>query len=387
MPVTTLSINDGGFLASANDLEFILPQLNTMTSDSWGFNFGDTLRNNLIVAGNIVASNAGVTGRGTDYSVVVLSSGSVSGDNGMDMLFSDNVDVVNHGDINGYDKDGVQFFQTNGENSVVNTGRITATDLGIEVFNTEADLYTMTINNSGTVFGGNAAIDGADGVETVYNSGILLGDVLLFGGDDRIDTRSGLVSGEIDLGGGNDVAIGSQEDDTIIAGAGDDIVRAGGDDDTVTGGDGNDILRGAGGDDDLRGEDDDDLIFGGTGDDVIRGNTGNDELRGGTGDDRVAGGSGDDEIHGGRGDDTLTGNSGADVFVFNASAGNDTITDFRVNLDMIDLSALGTRFNRVDAATEVVNGNAIIDLDMLGGDGTIVVRGVGGNLDANDFLF
>ncbi|MDC9715411.1 MAG: type I secretion C-terminal target domain-containing protein, partial [Gammaproteobacteria bacterium] len=63
---------------------------------------------------------------------------------------------------------------------------------------------------------------------------------------------------------------------------------------------------------------------------------------GGTGADTITGGEGDDTITGGEGDDTLTGGTGSDIFDYNAIVdspitGGDTITDFAVTEDKLDL--------------------------------------------------
>lgn len=60
---------------------------------------------------------------------------------------------------------------------------------------------------------------------------------------------------------------------------------------------------------------------------------------GGSADDRLAGSSLNDIINGGAGDDTLSGNGGADLFIMN-DLDNDTITDFSVDEDIIDLTLL-----------------------------------------------
>jgi Ca2+-binding RTX toxin-like protein len=58
-------------------------------------------------------------------------------------------------------------------------------------------------------------------------------------------------------------------------------------------------------------------------------------LIGGTRGETLVGSSGDDRIEGGRGNDTLTGGLGADRFVFSASDGSDTITDFQSGVDKL----------------------------------------------------
>ncbi|HZF44523.1 MAG TPA: M10 family metallopeptidase C-terminal domain-containing protein [Sphingomonadaceae bacterium] len=84
-------------------------------------------------------------------------------------------------------------------------------------------------------------------------------------------------------------------------------------------------------------------LFGGLGNDVLIGGAGNDSIRGGAGDDRLSGGAGVD---------TLTGGSGSDIFVFADASyrnGNDTITDFVIGTDRIDLSNIDANRNTDNA--------------------------------------
>ena len=64
-------------------------------------------------------------------------------------------------------------------------------------------------------------------------------------------------------------------------------------------------------------------------------------IRGGHGDDILGGGSADDTISGGPGADTMNGGDGSDRFVFGGvDTGRDTINDYDMAQDVIDLSAL-----------------------------------------------
>ena len=128
--------------------------------------------------------------------------------------------------------------------------------------------------------------------------------------------------------GSNDTLNGTSGPDSIWARGGNDVVNANGGDDTVGGAAGNDQLNGGTGND---------VVFGGGGADTLNGDSGNDELFGGSGADNINGGSGNDIIAGGAGNDALVGGAGADRFQFFDNFGADTITDFEVGVDTIEL--------------------------------------------------
>ena len=144
---------------------------------------------------------------------------------------------------------------------------------------------------------------------------------------------------------------GSNQPNTIRALDGNDTVNAGGGGDTVYGGNGTDTINGEAGDDDLYGQAGDDVIHGDAGNDEIWGGSGNDQifrdqnddqiLWGGSGTDIIQGGNNDDRLAGGFGADTLTGGTGLDNFIYlDVRDRGDTITDFQVGSDEIDLSAI-----------------------------------------------
>lgn len=78
-------------------------------------------------------------------------------------------------------------------------------------------------------------------------------------------------------------------------------------------------------------------MYGGDGDDFLYGNNGNDEMYGGDADDWIYGNNDDDIIHGGWGDDRIWGGTGADTFRYDIDDGNDTIEDFEIGTDILDL--------------------------------------------------
>jgi Ca2+-binding RTX toxin-like protein len=67
---------------------------------------------------------------------------------------------------------------------------------------------------------------------------------------------------------------------------------------------------------------------------------GNDILVGGRGKDTLNGGSGDDTLDGGYGSDLLLGGAGRDRFLLSPDEGHDTIQDFQIGQDLIQLEGL-----------------------------------------------
>ena len=232
---------------------------------------------------------------------------------------------------------------------------------------------------------GEDTLSGGDGNDTlVGNDGndSLIGarndDVLMGGdGDDFADG-----------GFENDTIVGGRGDDTLLGNRGNDLVTGGDGADSILGGDANDTLSGGAGRDTIDGEGGNDLVVGGLDDDSLSGGDGADTLVGNEGNDTLLGGSGLDRLSGGLGDDELTGGTLADVFVFIVKGGDDVITDFENNVDLIDLTAFNTTFGAMQTAISNFNGGSLIDLDAMGGEGSIWVQGLpAGFLNNNDFIF
>ena len=142
-------------------------------------------------------------------------------------------------------------------------------------------------------------------------------------------------------------------------------------DDTLEGGGANDNLDGGAGDDSLSGGKGRDTLEGGAGDDTLGGDRGADTLEGGVGNDILDGGEGDDILDGGAGDDILTGGINADTFVQDFSvAGNDTITDFNPDEDIVDFRNIGEPSS---ISVNSVDGNTVIDA---GNGNTLTIEGV-----------
>jgi len=209
---------------------------------------------------------------------------------------------------------------------------------------------------------GNDLIEGGDGDDTI--NGLLGHDTIDGGaGFDILDLMGMISSGvDADLDG-----LVSAEGEPIGSLSNIEGIRGSNFDDTLTGAANNDLLEGNGGSDSLTGN---------AGDDTLRGGDGDDTIDGGDGNDSLSGGEGADTLDGGSGDDSLAGGSDADTFTFASAHGNDVITDFNVDEDVLDLTGTGiVNFKDIDA--EETSFGGIEGVLLPTGDGhTIFVQGV-----------
>ncbi|PCJ09355.1 MAG: glycerophosphodiester phosphodiesterase [Rhodobacteraceae bacterium] len=193
--------------------------------------------------------------------------------------------------------------------------------------------------------GGNDGLFGGSGNDHILGGG---GEDSLYGGTGD-DTLFG--------GTGNDVLDGFSENDRLFGNSGSDSLSGGKGDDYLEGGDNRDHLQGNAGHDTLMGGKGNDRLVGGGGKDQLMGGSGNDRLVGGNHNDALTGGSGNDMLLGGKGrdsllghhgNDVLTGGAGRDVFVFHKNHGNDTITDFELGIDHIQIGRGASRLGQLD---------------------------------------
>ncbi|MEL6997779.1 MAG: M10 family metallopeptidase C-terminal domain-containing protein [Pseudomonadota bacterium] len=239
-------------------------------------------------------------------------------------------------------------------------------------------------------------------------------------GDDVVDTNSGNNqafgaggSDTLSTGAGSDTLDGGSDDDLLSGGSGEDLLIGGTGDDTLTGGadadefafssgDGIDIitdfelgvdvidLQGLGiGFVDLNivdvgggaqitydfvttgqvtlqgisavGLKESDFLLDVSASPAIVGTFGNDNLVGTSGSDEILALGGGDTLDGGTGDDTFTGGTGADTYRFANGDGIDTIVDFEVGTDQIDLRGLGLSYNQL-LIIDVIEG-ALVQYD------------------------
>ena len=180
------------------------------------------------------------------------------------------------------------------------------------------------------------------------------------------------------------VIFGTQGRDTLDGTGLDDIIQGWAKDrDALT--DLGDELRGFGGDDRLWGRGGKDDLSGGDNRDRLFGGDGRDTLDGGFRDDTLDGGDGPDLLIGWSGDDRLFGGDGRDRFEFSRNYARDTITDFKDDVDTIELNGttLGVT-SKTDALSHatVVNGDTVFTFDT--GDVLIVENIADPNLLRDD---
>ncbi len=132
---------------------------------------------------------------------------------------------------------------------------------------------------------------------------------------------------------------GLQGDDQLQGGIGNDTLQGGEGNDLLFGQDDRDLVLGGNGNDQLQGNSADDTLKGNAGNDSLFGQDGNDLLFGNGNDDQLTGGLGDDTLVGGTGDDIFLGGDGSDRFLFEENNGKDTINDFVVAEDTIEIAA------------------------------------------------
>ena len=276
---------------------------------------------------------------------------------------------------------------------------------------------TSRITNTGTITSRTIAMELGDQADRVLNTGTIIGDIVLLGGDDSFNTAKGSFTGTVFGGTGNDTFTLSEETDIVeYADEGYDtifttadmrlpanvealVLRGGaregfgnGENNLLSGSDRANLLFGLGGSDEIAGGGGDDRMYGGDGEDIITDGEGTNVLDGGNGNDRLQIAGGTNTLNGGAGDDIVTVSGSGSVTSFNGSAGTDSISFATATSGMtIDLAAGtltgggqdGGRINSYETITatglaDTVNGGSINE-DIRGGGGDDVLRGNAGN--------
>ncbi|MGE4312680.1 MAG: type I secretion C-terminal target domain-containing protein [Pseudobdellovibrionaceae bacterium] len=116
------------------------------------------------------------------------------------------------------------------------------------------------------------------------------------------------------------------------------------------------------------------------------GNSSDDLLMGTSGADTLDGRAGNDTLEGLGGNDILTGGVGSDVFIYSGSFGNDTITDFELNIDKIDLSQIQAVAGYSNLILSQVGSDTLISFS--GTSDSILLEGINRySLNSSQFKF
>ncbi|WP_395612225.1 type I secretion C-terminal target domain-containing protein [Allosphingosinicella sp.] len=240
--------------------------------------------------------------------------------------------------------------------------------------NSNSDINGDIFVNTGTIYGDMVMGDGGD---RITNSGWMNGYADMGAKNDVFDSLLGIYVGFIDGGTGDDILIASRGEQILYGDYGSDQLYAGEGDDILIGGRGSDSMDGGAGFDliyytdswgpvtldfatglanDVGGNDRFRNIEGVVGSayaDTLLGAGANDFLEGAGGNDVISGGAGDDTILGDTGDDQLTGGAGADTFIFSIGDGVDTITDFSVQEDTLEIYGFTSAQQILQAGNDV----------------------------------
>jgi len=220
--------------------------------------------------------------------------------------------------------------------------------------------YTLTNKDIAKLITVTASYTDGNGTDESVTSAPTIPVVALITGD-----KTGASEDFLQGKAGADLIKGYALSDDLLGGNGNDTLLGGTGDDSLYGEVGDDVLSGEDGDDFLSGDAGNDSLDGGNGNDILAGSIGNDLLLGAAGNDILIGASGNDLISGGLGTDNLSGGAGQDIFQFlgGKGAGVDTVKDFNVAADTIQLAKSGYSKLTVGplAADALVIGTAAID--------------------------
>jgi len=332
-------------------------------------------------------------GKKADNTLVITnsSSGEINGTSGNDMLEGTSGDDV----INGLDGDDI--ILGNGGNDTLNAG------FGSDIlFGGDGNDTLIATGNNNDFFGNNNEFYGGAGNDTIiFGLSFAASGQIFSGGSgyDILDLSQLNIGYSHTQSEFDDTIIGIEEiignefrNLLIFSDSVDAITLDGrGGDDSLSGGSGNDVLLGGSDNDSLRGNAGNDFISGGAGDDRVFGGTGSDTLLGGTGVDELVfngagsvtvnlltgeasggdaqgdvfsgfenvtgsflgddtltgdnsnnvidGNLGNDTLRGLGGDDLIIGRGGSDTIIIDQNGGTDTIEDFEVGVDIINVSA------------------------------------------------
>ncbi|MBO3759451.1 calcium-binding protein [Ciceribacter sp. L1K22] len=348
-----VTVAAGALLAGTGFIGTGLTLLSNSEADIYGTVFGTfqsiAVSGNPSAAGNIV--------------VRIHRNGAVTSENDGFYVYSSGASIDNAGTISGGFGIGVSASGL-GPSTIVNSGSIIGHgpdtyDAGILQMGTERLVVTNTGLIKAAVSSFNGLLGGA--VSEITNSGLMVGQVLLGGGADLYDGRLGFVDGIVYGGDGNDTLRGGLGDETLNGEEDDDTLEGNGGADTLIGGNGNDSLDG------------------GSGDDLLQGDAGNDTLDGGTGADTMEGGTGDDTYHVDDAGDVVSEDDGAGTDIVRAAISY-VLTANVENLTLTGSGNISGTGNDLDntiianAGDNTLSGGGGDD-DLYGADGSDIIDG------------
>lgn len=306
----------------------------------------------VINSGVITSGGTGVTmNAASSLAAVFSNTGTLeTGGAAVQLAVDAGLTVTNGGTISAGKGNGMELTGVGNTLTVVtNSGSLTSNDaIGFVT----GSAISVLLTNSGLIGGLFAGVDLGDADDLVINTGLITGGIDLGGGNDALYTQDGTISGGIFGGAGDDsyylasgtsliVEFAGQGYDRVHSsvdytlGAGQEIEELGLDgtarlgtgnqianrilgndqDNRLSGLAGADTLLGGLGDDRMDGGLDNDSLSGGADNDTLRGAEGNDTVAGDAGDDLALGDIGNDSLLGGGGDDVLRGQAGADTLL------------------------------------------------------------------------
>ena len=324
---------------------------------------------------HIAGESASIRNRGliqTEHSAVIVdsadmeivNSGKVISENNaaVGILHGDNFSIRNDGLLQGAEI-GSAVVVMSGYGRLVN-GEEGVIDGRILVAGATGD---TTIMNRGKIASGASGVTLSDGNDRLVNRGEIDGEISLGGGDDFADLRRGKLTNSVVEGGdGNDMFVVDRTDISIVelSGGGFDTIRT-----TVSYTLGN--------------LDTDDIeILGAIGkwDIDLGGNDLNNILAGNVGDNAISGGDGFDLLVGAEGRDMLTGGGDGDSFSFAKKSGVDTITDFSLGEDDIQIKYIAG----IDDFGDLQSRMSSADFDKDGDLDTVINLGDGDRIRLTD---
>jgi Ca2+-binding RTX toxin-like protein len=198
-----------------------------------------TANHTVLIDGAVASKGTAISMRGyfsTGNVVSISETGIVRGSIGV-YQGGINSETINDGQIIG-SNDGVALLglSTSSVSHVENSGSISGGYYGVINESDFDTVQTVFLENSGTIIGGIESFAGANGSESVVNTGKMIGKINFGSELDFYDGSKGYINGIIDGGADADTIFCGNEANTVFGGTGSDSIYGGGGADELTGG-------------------------------------------------------------------------------------------------------------------------------------------------------